>query len=133
MLKFTKLDKNCSALLKDITKKYISSNFYTPEASSKFAQKYIGLDPTIPDSFSEKTIKELNLLAQLGYIEDINSPVPTQYGLKYHHYKKWYYLEKFVIPTILSFIVSLAINLIFNYDKVSHTLTSLIDFILNIY
>ena len=37
------------------------------------------------------------------------------------------------IPTILSFIVSLAINLIFNYDKVSHTLTSLIDFILNIH
>lgn len=133
MPKFTKLDKNCSALLKDINKIYISSNFYTPEASLKFAQKYTGLDHTMPKNFSEKTIKELDLLAQLGYIEDINSPVPTQYGLKYQHYKKWYYLEKFVIPTILSFIVSLAINLIFNYDKVSYALTSLINFLLNIY
>lgn len=109
---FVKLDKDCCKLLEDINKIYKNSNYYGIEASSVFAEKYIGLDPTIPDDFSEKTSKELALLAKFDYIESPLSPIPTQYGLEYHHYRRWYYIEKFAIPSALSFIVSLAVNLL---------------------
>lgn len=133
MPNFIKLDKNSCRLLKDINKIYKQSNYYSPKAKAVFADKYIGLDPTLPNDLSEKTQKELLFLAKLGYIEDENSPIPTQYGLNYCHYCINHYLEKFVIPTTLSLFVSLVVNLILNYAGIKRLIDTIINLISKLY
>ena len=103
------LDWFSTYILHIINKIYAKNHEYPSDAELLFWDKYRKTDKNGFSFVRHDVQMALDFLAQCGYIEDANRPIPTQRGRFYWFYVLQFLIIRFLIPMVISILTTLIV------------------------